>query len=121
MGLAQGLINAIPILIAMAPGIIQSLLTGLLTMIPQIILTGIELIGQLALGLVAVSYTHLDVYKRQVVFLISFLKERGIQIRESLGRKPLVIRWAVYGMLVFGIPMFGYVMTTTGGFIYAQF
>ena len=56
-----------------------------------------------------------------VVFLISFLKERGIQIRESLGRKPLVIRWAVYGMLVFGIPMFGYVMTTTGGFIYAQF
>ena len=56
-----------------------------------------------------------------VAFLISFLKERGIQIRESLGRKPLVIRWAVYGMLVFGIPMFGYVMTTTGGFIYAQF
>ena len=56
-----------------------------------------------------------------VVFLISFLKEKGIQIRESLGRKPLVIRWAVYGMLVFGIPMFGYVMTTTGGFIYAQF
>ena len=56
-----------------------------------------------------------------VVFLISFLKERGIQIRESLGRKPLVILWAVYGMLVFGIPMFGYVMTTTGGFIYAQF
>ena len=56
-----------------------------------------------------------------VVFLISFLKERGIQIRESLGRKPLVIRWAVYGMLVFGIPMCGYVMTTTGGFIYAQF
>lgn len=56
-----------------------------------------------------------------VVFLISFLKEKGIQIRASLGRKPLVIRWAVYGMLVFGIPMFGYVMTTTGGFIYAQF
>lgn len=56
-----------------------------------------------------------------VVFLVSFLQERGIKIRESLGRKPLVIRWAVYGMLVFGIPMFGYVMTTTGGFIYAQF
>ena len=56
-----------------------------------------------------------------VVFLISLLQERGIKIRESLGRKPLVIRWAVYGMLVFGIPMFGYVMTTTGGFIYAQF
>lgn len=56
-----------------------------------------------------------------VVFLISLLQEKGIRIRESLGEKPLVVRWAVYGMLVFGIPMFGYVMITTGGFIYAQF
>ena len=72
------------------------------------------------LGLDKLDYMILAMGCR-VVFLISFLKERGIQIRESLGRKPLVIRWAVYGMLVFGIPMFGYVMTTTGGFIYAQF
>lgn len=56
-----------------------------------------------------------------VVFIVSVIQERGIQIRVSLGHKPLVIRWALYGMLVFGIPMFGYVMTTVGGFIYAQF
>lgn len=56
-----------------------------------------------------------------VVFLISVLQENGIPIRATLEKKPLIIRWAVYGMLVFGIPMFGYVMTTTGGFIYAQF
>lgn len=56
-----------------------------------------------------------------VVFFISFLQERGVKIRESLAEKPLLFRWAVYGMLLFGIPMFGYVMTTTGGFIYAQF
>lgn len=56
-----------------------------------------------------------------VVFFISFLQERGVKIRESLAAKPLLLRWAVYGMLLFGIPMFGYVMTTTGGFIYAQF
>ena len=56
-----------------------------------------------------------------VVFLISVLQERGVKIRESLGRKPLILRWAVYGMLVFCIPMFGCVMDTAGGFIYAQF
>lgn len=56
-----------------------------------------------------------------IVFFISFLQERGVKIRESLAAKPLLLRWAVYGMLLFGIPMFGYVMTTTGGFIYAQF
>lgn len=74
----------------------------------------------LTLGLDKLDYMILTV-GCLVVFLISLLQERGIKIRESLGRKPLVIRWAVYGMLVFGIPMFGYVMTTTGGFIYAQF
>lgn len=56
-----------------------------------------------------------------VVFVVSVLQERGIKIRESLGQKPLVVRWAAYGLLVFGIPMFGYVMITSGGFIYAQF
>ena len=56
-----------------------------------------------------------------VVFFISFRQERGVKIRESLAEKPLLFRWAVYGMLLFGIPMFGYVMTTNGGFIYAQF
>ncbi|MGN8920628.1 MBOAT family O-acyltransferase [Lachnospiraceae bacterium HCP28S3_F9] len=56
-----------------------------------------------------------------VVFLISVLQERGVKIRESLGQKPLILRWAVYGMLVFCIPMFGCVMDTAGGFIYAQF
>ena len=56
-----------------------------------------------------------------VVFLISVLQERGVKIRESLGQKPLILRWVVYGMLVFCIPMFGCVMDTAGGFIYAQF
>ena len=74
----------------------------------------------LALGLDGLDYMILAA-GCLVVFIISFFQERGIKIREGLGRKPLVIRWAVYGMLVFGIPMFGYVMTTTGGFIYAQF
>lgn len=74
----------------------------------------------LALGLDQLDYLILLV-GCLVVFFISFLQERGVKIRESLAAKPLLLRWAVYGMLLFGIPMFGYVMTTTGGFIYAQF
>lgn len=74
----------------------------------------------MTLGLERLDYAIL-VAGCMVVFLISLLKEREVQIRESLGAKPLVLRWAVYGMLVFAIPMFGYVMITTGGFIYAQF
>lgn len=55
------------------------------------------------------------------VFIVSLLQERGVKIRESLSRKPLIVRWTVYGILVFAIPMFGYVAIATGGFIYAQF
>ncbi len=56
-----------------------------------------------------------------VVFMVSLLQEKGVKIRETVGRKPLVLRWLLYGLLVFGTPMFGHVMTTAGGFIYAQF
>ncbi|MEG1958145.1 MAG: MBOAT family O-acyltransferase [Lachnospiraceae bacterium] len=56
-----------------------------------------------------------------VWFVISFLQEKGVSIRESVGAKPLVLRWGLYIALLFSIPAFGYVMVTTGGFIYAQF
>ncbi|MDD3137475.1 MAG: MBOAT family protein [Lachnospiraceae bacterium] len=56
-----------------------------------------------------------------VWFVISVLQEKGLSIRASIAAKPLVIRWGLYMMLLFGIPAFGYVMITTGGFIYAQF
>lgn len=56
-----------------------------------------------------------------VVFAVSFLQEKGVKIRETVGKKPLVLRWLLYGLLVFAAPMFGHVMTTAGGFIYAQF
>lgn len=56
-----------------------------------------------------------------VVFIVSALQERGVKIRETIGSKPMVLRWLLYGLLVFGTPMFGHVMATAGGFIYAQF
>ena len=53
-----------------------------------------------------------------VVFIISVLKEKGINIRESIASKNIVIRWTLYYVLILVIIMFGY----TGGvqaFIYA--
>ena len=49
------------------------------------------------------------------------LKEKGIDIREALDRKPWIVRWAVYGALIVAIPVFGRVSNTIGGFMYAQF
>lgn len=54
-------------------------------------------------------------------FIVSICKERGINVRESIARKPLPIRWAIYLAMVFVIPYFGKVSNVVGGFIYAQF
>ena len=55
-----------------------------------------------------------------VVFIISLIKEKGINIRESLAAKSLPVRWFVYYALIVIIFIFGY---TNGvqSFIYANF
>lgn len=55
------------------------------------------------------------------IFIISVLQERGTKIRESLARRPLVLRWALLLILLITIPLFGYVTEIPGGFLYAQF
>lgn len=55
-----------------------------------------------------------------IVFIISILKEKGVNIRESITNKNIAIRWTLYYVLILVIIMFGY----TGGvqaFIYANF
>jgi hypothetical protein len=52
--------------------------------------------------------------------IISILKERGVNLREWIDKRPLVFRWVVYIALVFVTAPFGYVGTTTE-FMYAQF
>jgi len=42
-----------------------------------------------------------------IVFFISLLQERGIRIRQSLQKKPLVLRWALLYALIFYILIFG--------------
>lgn len=58
-----------------------------------------------------------------VWFVISFLQEKGIKIRESLGEKPLVLRWVflftgLLVILIFGIYGPGY---DASAFIYRGF
>ena len=48
------------------------------------------------------------------------MKEKGINLRDFVAEKPLVVRWLIYLCLVFVTAPFGYVGTTTE-FMYAQF
>lgn len=42
-----------------------------------------------------------------VIFIISILKEKNIQIRESIAKKNIVIRWIIYYALILSIIIFG--------------
>lgn len=42
-----------------------------------------------------------------IVFVVSLLKERGVQIRQSLSTKPTAVRWALIFALIFYIIIFG--------------
>lgn len=41
------------------------------------------------------------------IFIISILKEKGINIRESVSKKPIVMRWCLYYALILAIIVFG--------------
>ena len=41
------------------------------------------------------------------VFVMSLLKEKGINVRESLAAQPLPIRWSLYYALVMAVVIFG--------------
>ncbi len=42
-----------------------------------------------------------------VVFLISFLKERGVSIREKISLKTISLRWIIYYALIMSVILFG--------------
>lgn len=56
-----------------------------------------------------------------VVFTISVLKERGIDVGGRLAKTAFPLKAAVYLIALFMLPMLGMPPNTTGGFIYAQF
>lgn len=58
-----------------------------------------------------------------IVLCVSLMKEKGIQIREMIAGKNMVIRWSIYYMAIFSIIIFG--MYGPGydasNFVYMQF
>ena len=42
-----------------------------------------------------------------VIFIVSILKEKNIQIRENISKKHIIIRWAIYYLLILSIVVFG--------------
>lgn len=42
-----------------------------------------------------------------VIFILSLLKEKNVNIRETLAQKPITLRWAIYYALIFSIIIFG--------------
>ena len=42
-----------------------------------------------------------------VIFIISLLKEKGINVREEISKKPIALRWTIYYLLILAIIVFG--------------
>lgn len=71
------------------------------------------------LGLVKRDWTILIV-ATIILFISSVMKEKGMSLRDFVAERPLVVRWAVYLILIFATAPFGYVSSSTE-FMYAQF
>ena len=56
-----------------------------------------------------------------LLFLVSFLRERGVNIPAYLLQRPFIVRIFVYLLLFIMLPALGQPPVQTGGFIYAQF
>lgn len=74
----------------------------------------------LRLGLDKKDYLALA-FSCGLLFMVSYLKENHIEMRTALAQKPLAVRWSIYLLLLFSIPLLGQITLTGGGFIYAQF
>lgn len=55
-----------------------------------------------------------------LVFIVSFLQEKGVRIRETIGKMPAVVSVLLYTALLISIGFFGST-SAVRGFIYAQF
>ena len=56
-----------------------------------------------------------------LLFIVSFLTEKGINIPAYILQKPFVVRIFIYLLLLIMLPALGQPPAQTGGFIYAQF
>jgi hypothetical protein len=56
-----------------------------------------------------------------VLFVVSLLTEKGVNIPAYLLQRPFLVRIFVYLLLLIMLPALGQPPVQTGGFIYAQF
>ena len=56
-----------------------------------------------------------------VLFLISILQEKGLEIRKTLAHKSTVLRWAVYLLLFYSVIALQLNGGSSGGFLYEHF
>lgn len=74
------------------------------------------------------TYLGLSVFQYGIIFLgcivlfvIEILQEKGMPIRKSIGRLPRLLRWTIWIVLIYAIPILGHYSQGAGGFMYAQF
>ena len=69
------------------------------------------------------TFSQLTIYTvalfSAIWLVISILKEKGIDVRKSISRLALPVRWAIYLALIMSVPFFQ--AANMVGFIYAQF
>lgn len=56
-----------------------------------------------------------------VLFVVSFMKERGVDVARAVMERPFAARIALYAVMIVALPAFGQPPLAEGGFIYAQF
>ena len=42
-----------------------------------------------------------------IMLIVGILKEKKLNIREEIAKKPVIIRWSIYYLLIFFIIIFG--------------
>ena len=74
------------------------------------------------------TYLGLSIYQYGIMiigcvtlFMVSVMQERGIKVRERIAELPLAVRWLIWIVLIYSIPLLGHYTQGAGGFMYAQF
>jgi D-alanyl-lipoteichoic acid acyltransferase DltB (MBOAT superfamily) len=67
------------------------------------------------------EYYYVVLFACLTLFVVSYTQEKGIHLGERIRSKPIVLRFAIYLILLYALPALGTLSSSSGGFIYAQF
>lgn len=76
--------------------------------------------GSAFLGLLKYQYIYV-LFGCIILFIVSVLQEKGIQIREKIDTLPFLLKFALWITVIFLIPLLGLDPQSEGGFMYANF